>query len=55
MRTRLRLLKRNEDDKNNIESSDNAGVGDETMEEASLPDAEAVVQTNTEDEEPGNE
>ncbi|OIT04533.1 hypothetical protein A4A49_33111 [Nicotiana attenuata] len=52
---KVEVTQRNEDDKNNIESSDNAGVGDETMEEASLPDAEAVVQTNTEDEEPGNE
>ncbi|XP_016465844.1 uncharacterized protein LOC107788660 isoform X2 [Nicotiana tabacum] len=52
---KVEVTQRNEDGKNNIESSDNAGVGDETMEEASLPDAEAVVQTNTEDEEPGNE
>ncbi|KAK4380702.1 hypothetical protein RND71_002564 [Anisodus tanguticus] len=45
----------NEVNRRNSESSDNAGVGDETMDEASRPDAEVVVEANTEDGEPGNE
>ncbi|KAJ8574134.1 hypothetical protein K7X08_025939 [Anisodus acutangulus] len=45
----------NEVNRRNSESSDNAGVGDETMDEASRPDAEVVVEANTKDGEPGNE
>ncbi|MCD7447117.1 hypothetical protein HAX54_023862 [Datura stramonium] len=45
----------NKSNESNIKSSDNAGVEDKTMEDASLVDAKAVVQANTEDEEPGNE
>ncbi|XP_059278441.1 uncharacterized protein LOC132032756 [Lycium ferocissimum] len=43
----------NEDNRRKNNSSDNACVGDETIDKASRPDVELVVQANTVDEEPG--
>lgn len=54
-KNKVEVTQINKDNKSNIKSSDNAGVEDKTMEDASIADAEAVVQTNTEDEELGNE